>query len=244
MLSTFTLTCKAITLKYLQSGNIKLEVQVFNKDFVLLTNKEERSLCDLGHQIRSKKFDFINDVIATENEIYLDINDNYSVGKLKKIEQIQFTAINTTKSIQVPFILNPENSLLESLRNKKLTLQDFLGHITTQNISIAMFGFIPGFVYMRELDKKYHIARKNKPSISIPCHSLAVGGKYLGIYSNPSPGGWHIIGQLVFPVYDESKSEPFFISSSDTIKLIPVDKKSGNELKEKFDNLHDYNARA
>ncbi len=63
---------------------------------------------------------------------------------------------------------------------------------------IAMLGFRPFFPYLLGLDKKLHAPRRKSPRLSVKKGSVAIGGEQTGIYSENSPGGWHIIGYTDF----------------------------------------------
>jgi KipI family sensor histidine kinase inhibitor len=67
---------------------------------------------------------------------------------------------------------------------------------------IAMLGFRPYFPYLLGLDAKLITPRRASPRINTPKGSVAIGGEQTGIYSEDSPGGWHIIGTTKFNQFE------------------------------------------
>ena len=63
---------------------------------------------------------------------------------------------------------------------------------------IAMLGFKPYFPYLIGLNSRLITPRRNSPRLLTPKGSVAIGGSQTGIYTENSPGGWHIIGQTSF----------------------------------------------
>lgn len=60
--------------------------------------------------------------------------------------------------------------------------------------TVRMMGFSPGFPYLDGLDQRLHVERRAQPRKRIKAGSVAIGGPHAGIYSIPSPGGWHLLG--------------------------------------------------
>ncbi len=73
-------------------------------------------------------------------------------------------------------------------------------HVTPR-YRIAMIGFRPYFPYLMGLDSKLRLPRRNVPRRNVPQGSVAIADLQTGIYSQNSPGGWHLIGQSDFQDY-------------------------------------------
>lgn len=65
---------------------------------------------------------------------------------------------------------------------------------TAPAYQVAMVGFRPHFPYLIGLDSRLETARLDSPRTAIPAGSVAIGGAQTGVYPEPSPGGWNIIG--------------------------------------------------
>ena len=64
---------------------------------------------------------------------------------------------------------------------------------------VAFMGFLPGFPYLHGLDARLRLARRSTPRPRVPAGAVAIGGPYAGVYPFASPGGWHLLGQLLTP---------------------------------------------
>ena len=62
---------------------------------------------------------------------------------------------------------------------------------------VAAIGFLPGFAYLRGLDKALTIARRASPRLRVASGSVAIAGPYTGVYPLSSPGGWNIVGRAL-----------------------------------------------
>jgi len=69
--------------------------------------------------------------------------------------------------------------------------------------SIAMLGFRPYFPYLLGLDEKLTQPRRDNPRLHVKKGSVAIGAGQTGIYSEDSPGGWHIIGHTNFDDFEK-----------------------------------------
>ena len=80
-----------------------------------------------------------------------------------------------------------------------------------QKYTVAMLGFIPGFIYLEGLDLRLACPRKSSPRAKVPKGSIGIGGKQAGIYSLSSPGGWQIIGQTTTTIFQSHQTTPISI---------------------------------
>ncbi len=88
--------------------------------------------------------------------------------------------------------------------------------------TVAMIGFVPGFLFLEGLDPALSVSRLDIPRTKIPAGSIGIGGNQTGLYSIESPGGWNIIGNSRFNFFDIKKDPPISISPGDKIKFIPL----------------------
>jgi KipI family sensor histidine kinase inhibitor len=66
-----------------------------------------------------------------------------------------------------------------------------------RDYEVAMVGFMPGFAYLRGLDPRLVVARRDSPRTRVPARSVAIAAEYTGIYPFASPGGWHLLGEAI-----------------------------------------------
>lgn len=97
--------------------------------------------------------------------------------------------------------------------------------------TLAMIGFLPGFMYLSGLSEKLHVPRKSNPDISVDAGSVGIGGSQTGMYSLSSPGGWNIIGLSPISLFESSKTPPMIVQPGDTVRFQPISSQEFEELK-------------
>ena len=149
----------------------------------------------------------------------------------------------TTKktSYKLPIYFNDH----EDWKNVELVIgfskTEIIEKLVRTELSISMFGFLPGFMYLSGLDSSLHVPRKTVPSKYVKANSIALGGKYVGLYSIDSPGGWHVIGQIPISILNTSQLPPVDMNLGDLIKLDPIDKEEFENLLKRNISLKEYN---
>lgn len=101
---------------------------------------------------------------------------------------------------------------------------------------IYMLGFLPGFAYLGEMDKRLVTPRLETPRVEIAKGSVGIGGEQTGIYPVASPGGWQIIGKTPVNVYDKSKENPILYRAGDYIRFVPVSKEEYFAIEKKIND--------
>lgn len=88
--------------------------------------------------------------------------------------------------------------------------------------TVQMIGFLPGFPYLGFLPDGLVLPRKKTPVLRVPPGSVAIAGKYSGIYPQSSPGGWHLIGQTTFHLFSPEKEPPATLQPGDRIQFVAL----------------------
>lgn len=73
---------------------------------------------------------------------------------------------------------------------------------------VAFCGFAPGFAYMTCDDARFDLPRRPAPRTRIPAGSVALAGRFCGVYPQETPGGWQLIGQTEVPMWDLDRDPP------------------------------------
>ncbi|HBX67045.1 MAG: hypothetical protein CL670_15010 [Balneola sp.] len=106
---------------------------------------------------------------------------------------------------------------------------------TSGSYTVAMQGFIPGFLYLSGLSENIACPRRAEPRTKIPAGSVGIGGNQTGIYSLESPGGWQIIGQTPLSFFDALQDPPTQVRAGDKVKFNKISE-------EEFQNLKGYSS--
>jgi inhibitor of KinA len=101
---------------------------------------------------------------------------------------------------------------------------------TARIYQIYMIGFLPGFPYMADVDRKIAAPRKEKPRTLVEAGSVGIAGVQTGIYPVPSPGGWQIIGRTPFKMFDSTAAPPAKFEPGQLVQFYAVTKEEFDEL--------------
>ena len=241
-------------MQYFQLGNHKIYIENYNNDFLILkeANSISKIIPQLGQALFEAKFKFTDEVISTETEVCLKLNQNYSSKEIYEIINMSVKAFDKknlnkqtpgkTYNLPVCFESGTDWNLIED--NCKTTTEKYINEILNIEFTLAMYGFLPGFLYLTGLPPHMQCKRKTSPTKIIPPNSLAIGAQYLGLYSIPSPAGWNIIGSSAFTVSNVPKLPPNLLKVGDKIKLKRITQDELTILQSSDHDLISYNAKS
>lgn len=109
-----------------------------------------------------------------------------------------------------------------------LSVEEIIKLHTSVTYRVYMVGFLPGFAYMGEVDKRIAVPRKREPRLQIGEGYVGIAGNQTGIYPLPSPGGWQIIGRTPIKLFDKSKENPVLFRAGDLVEFFSI---TENEFK-------------
>lgn len=89
-----------------------------------------------------------------------------------------------------------------------VSIDDVIRLHVTGDYEVAFCGFSPGFGYLRGIDRRLHVPRRDTPRTSIPPGSIGVAAGYTCVYPSASPGGWHLIGRTTAALWDVDRTPP------------------------------------
>ncbi len=222
--------------------NTDLQVENYNDDFLLLKAKDRDRLIQIGNAIYQQEFNFIDEVIVTEVEVCLKLNKHFEDSSLTDLEQIKISEEALARTFRLPVFFNDHEDWEAVLEYSNLTKRAVIEQLEQSDLSLAMFGFLPGFLYLRGLPEQLQVPRKTVPAKYVKAKSIAIGGQYLGCYTLDSPGGWYVIGQMPLQILNVEELPPIQLKPGDKIKLESIDQETYDELLKKSVTIIDYNA--
>lgn len=87
---------------------------------------------------------------------------------------------------------------------------------------VEFLGFQPGFPYLAGLPEPLWAPRRDQPRVRVPAGSLAIGGRYTGIYPMEGPGGWQIVGHTDAVLFDLARASPSLFSPGDRVRFVAI----------------------
>jgi KipI family sensor histidine kinase inhibitor len=90
---------------------------------------------------------------------------------------------------------------------------------TEATYTVAFTGFAPGFAYMTCDDPAFDVPRRQSPRTRIPAGSVALAGRFGGIYPSESPGGWQLIGRTPLAMWDLNRPRAALLTPGDRVRF-------------------------
>lgn len=86
-----------------------------------------------------------------------------------------------------------------------------------------LLGFSPGFAYLGDLPAELEVPRLPTPRTRTPAGSVAITGRYTGIYPVAAPGGWRVIGWTPLRLFDAAREPPVYLLPGDSVGFRSID---------------------
>ena len=90
--------------------------------------------------------------------------------------------------------------------------------------TVAFTGFAPGFGYLAGDDPLFDVPRRASPRTRIPAGSVALAGRFSGVYPKESPGGWQLIGRTDLAMWDLDREPPAILQPGATVRFERVER--------------------
>lgn len=120
------------------------------------------------------------------------------------------------------------NDLAKVANEKSLTKQQVITHHCASQLQVFATGFLPGFVYLGEIDDSIQVSRLERPRAKVPAGAVAIADKQTAIYPIESPGGWHILGYTPINLISENLHNEPIMKVGDRIQFYEI---SANEYR-------------
>lgn len=88
--------------------------------------------------------------------------------------------------------------------------------------TLHFIGFLPGFLYLGNVDKRIQTPRHEQPRAKVEQGSVGIAENQTGVYPMSSPGGWQIVGRTPLDIFDAEKDKPSPFQPGDQIKFKPI----------------------
>jgi KipI family sensor histidine kinase inhibitor len=159
-----------------------------------------------------KKLNGIIDITPSYCSILIKYDLNiYNYKSIKKTIQNSMNLdldktrlkLSTPKNIiKIPTTYN-ERDLKRVAQYNNITVEEVIKLHTQKIYRVYAIGFMVGFAYLAEVDKKIVTPRLETPRAKIPKGSVAIADNQTAIYPQDSAGGWNIIGHIEFDRFEE-----------------------------------------
>ena len=127
------------------------------------------------------------------------------------------------KLVEIPVVYDGED-LDDVAALLKIDREEVIRRHEESHYQVAFCGFAPGFAYLTGGDPIFNVPRRASPRKSIPAGSVALAGKFGGVYPQPSPGGWQLIGRTDVKMFDLDRDPPSILKPGDRVHFVDVTK--------------------
>lgn len=177
----------------------------------------------LGRSILEATLPEIVDVIATPDELCLVAADDPATMLTAVADRRWAIEHCVSRRIDLPVCFDLGNDWDEVRCQTGLDRDGYLQRLRELTLEMAMYGFLPGFIYLAGLPKDLRCARKPNPVARVEAGSVAVGGSWIGIYGLASPGGWQLLGRTPLALTEVGATPPSPLRIGDRLRLRPID---------------------
>ena len=209
-----------------------IEIIPSGDSIIILKDLKNLQSSIISKEIEKLNLSEIEDVISLKNSIGIIFNP-YKIKSDRIIKKIQglikdnkIEQNHNFKTWTIPICYDEEFAIdiKEISEHTKQDFEEIKQKHLNKSYDVQIIGFLPGFLYLGDIDKSLNIPRKNTPRVSIPEGSVGIAGNQTGIYNINSPGGWNIIGKIPVKLFDKSKIPPIDIQQGDKIKFHEIKK--------------------
>ncbi|MEY2727031.1 MAG: hypothetical protein RLZZ458_2898 [Planctomycetota bacterium] len=123
-------------------------------------------------------------------------------------------------TLQVSFLTDDAPDLNDVARACGVSVKDCVRLIEGTELRVRMLGFAPGFPYLTGLPDVLRVPRRATPRLRVPAGSLAIAGGLAGIYPQPSPGGWQLVGRVQQSLFSPHASPPCLLRAGDRVRFV------------------------
>ena len=207
----------------------------FGEAAILLYSELFSEVTGVAHAVYELDDASILDVCATEHFVAVSFDPSLTCRNdiellIRNLAKEQKSSKRPPAEIVIPMIPDGQD-LLEVCAVLNVTESELLVKLTEHRFEVAHLGFAPGFIYLNGLEERFQLPRLKEPRASVPAGSIALGGKYLGIYGASTPGGWNLLGRTPAKLFDPNRDPP--------IELVPGDLVQFEIADSNFDAQHD-----
>jgi inhibitor of KinA len=213
-----------------QLENLDQDFVRYQQAFIKLLKGSSKDLCYL-----TPSFDTI---LVKYNDTIQDIKDKKDEINQLLSQYLSYTAESYNfKIFEIPVCYESFGIDLEDVsKHAGLSITDIIKIHTSKIYTLYFIGFLPGFLYLGNVDKRIQISRKQTPRAKVEQGSIGIAENQTGIYPKTSPGGWQIIGRTPLSMFNADINPPSPFKPGDQIKFKAIDRKKFDEIRNSKSN--------
>ncbi|MBL8561878.1 MAG: 5-oxoprolinase/urea amidolyase family protein [Gemmobacter sp.] len=166
----------------------------------------------------------VAEVIPAARTLMLRLRPGFQVdaalaARLRALPPAPARATETRAATEIPVTYDGAD-LEDVARLMQLSPAEVVAAHQTAEWQVAFCGFAPGFAYLTCDDPRFDLPRRASPRARIPAGSVALAGRFGGVYPQASPGGWQLIGTTNLPMWDVARDPPALLQPGGTVRFV------------------------
>lgn len=143
------------------------------------------------------------------------------------------SALSATRADQVQLVAGPEvvvpvrydgDDLADTARLLGVSVDELVRRHGAAHWTVAFSGFAPGFGYLVGDDPLFDVPRRPSPRTRVPAGSVALAGRFSGVYPRETPGGWQLIGTTDAVMWDVHRDPPALLVPGARVRFVTADR--------------------
>ena len=210
-----------------------------SKSISLEVNKAFSAISNLGLPLLNIIPSFNKIVIIFENSEIRDQNKEKITLEISDIKSQYQKSANKTWKIPACYDESFALDLKLIQQLHQITKEEIINLHTSESYYTYYIGFMPGFPYLGDIPSQLITPRLATPRIKIPARSIGIAKNHTCIYPKISPGGWNIIGQIPFDIFDLQNPNPSLFLPGDKVSFYSVSNKEFQQIQKKHFSINE-----
>lgn len=195
---------------------------------VLVWCADEGAAAALAEAIRGQNWAWLLDVVQAYASVaaYFDrthgIDHDTVIGCLRSLPNSAAAVIAGAQHV-IPVCYEKQLDLDRIAAHTGLDGAAIIHRHAATTYTVYAVGFCPGFPYLGYLSAEIaNVPRLPAPRLRLPAGSVGLTGRQTGIYTEPRPGGWNIIGQTPLELVNVADNY-FPLRTGDKVRFERID---------------------
>jgi KipI family sensor histidine kinase inhibitor len=192
------------------------------QDGLLVECEDLATTLILHNRLQQQPLDGVRELVVGARTLLLSFDARVAVWAelAEKISRIDLSANATSlgEMVNIPVAYDGED-LADVAQHLGWTVDELIRRHTAATYTVAFTGFAPGFAYMTCDDPAFDVPRRTTPRPRIPAGSVAIGGKFGGVYPSDSPGGWQLLGRTPLKMWDSRRAPAAVLGPGNRVRF-------------------------
>jgi inhibitor of KinA len=214
-----------------------LSLQPLGDQAVLVSCHDELSALRLSTALRRAAPPWLIDVVQAYTSVaaFFDPDRIRFAGAAEVISALSATAERgeavAGKRHRIPCCYSLHLDLERVAEHTRLSPEEVVRLHTGAEYTVYAIGFCPGFPYLGYLPAELcGVPRLPSPRLRVEAGSVGLTGRQTGIYTEPRPGGWNLIGRTPLTLVDVADGY-LPLRTGDRVQFEPIDEAEFGRLR-------------